>query len=1007
MSPSDPHKPDDHYPPAAEPVDDDLPTEILGPDAVIDLGDLATADDGGSGSIPLANLPDPPSGQSLTSWTEVIRRQRAASGSVPPKPAAPVVDAPSDHDLLSRMDDESRPGDTSEIRPGDLPVVGGHSASEIDLGRLSGPGPGGPASSSEVGFDILYPPSDAGGAMRAPPPADYPPLTEDDFAEAAEADDIPFAAEATGDSFAGLGDDPPPGPAAERSSILDVLLNDPKGSSARGSASDILAYGHLPTPPTPPAPPRGRPSSHDHVAPAPPSGWLLDEVPDDDDRGEIVPESRPGADAVVDLYNESPHRPPSLTDSGSLDISEEAIEEARRRSELMESSSVDLSSRPNLLESRFDLNSQSGHEVDLDLPPVAEDGSSSMVYPRQAVRENQEALEAEFEDRRRRGGGAEPPRPARRDEARAGGGGQYLLRGTVLGLLLGVGGTLGAYFGGLLPNGSPVTTVATGGGDTSAEVAQLKKDVAAARAEAADAKAKGADPAELALVRRTAADAVQAEQAAKAELATATTAAADAKKDLAESMKAVQAAQAEAVAAKKELTDATTGLTKVFKDAGLDAAKPAEAIKTLVDARTAAEAKEKETAGKVAEAEKKAVDAGKLAETAKKSADDAVAAATEAKKAQEAGATTLAALADRLTKAKFVGEKADGPALVKGVEDALKAAGTDATAALRDELAKTRDAETKAKTDLTAAREKETAASKAAQTAKDEAQKLADVAKAAEMKAAAEAAKVEKLTKDLADAGKGTDEKVKVAEAKVTQLAKELADAAKGTDEKVAAATKAAAEKADKLSKDLAAATKATDEKVVAALKDAQDKAATETAKLKADADKAAKAAEVARLDAEKAAAEMKAAEVRATTETAKLKTENDRLAKELDAVKELAAAIRAPGATVPGGPPAKPDAGKIADRHFGDALADLYRGRTAEAESGFRKAIQFQPDDARFHYLLGVALWSNGSQKEAEGEFKKGQELELANRPDRRAVSAALERIQGPARQAVNAYRP
>ena len=65
MSPSDPRDPDDRNPPAAEPVDDDQPTEVLGPDAVIDLGDLASADDGGSMSIPLANLPDPPSGQSV------------------------------------------------------------------------------------------------------------------------------------------------------------------------------------------------------------------------------------------------------------------------------------------------------------------------------------------------------------------------------------------------------------------------------------------------------------------------------------------------------------------------------------------------------------------------------------------------------------------------------------------------------------------------------------------------------------------------------------------------------------------------------------------------------------------------------------------------------------------------------------------------------------------------------------------------------------------------------
>jgi Flp pilus assembly protein TadD len=153
--------------------------------------------------------------------------------------------------------------------------------------------------------------------------------------------------------------------------------------------------------------------------------------------------------------------------------------------------------------------------------------------------------------------------------------------------------------------------------------------------------------------------------------------------------------------------------------------------------------------------------------------------------------------------------------------------------------------------------------------------------------------------------------------------------------------------------------------------------------------------------------AEAKAAQEKVAADAAKLKTENARLAQELETVKDIAAAIKAPGSAAPTGPALKPDVGKIADRHYGDALGNLYRGRLLEAESGFRKAIQFKSDDARFHYLLGVVLWSNGNQKDAEEAFKKGHELELAGSPDRRTVSEALERIQGAARQAVNAYRP
>jgi hypothetical protein len=956
MSPSDPRDPDDRNPPAAEPVEDDVQTEILGPDGVIDLGDLASVDDGGSMSIPLANLPDPPSGQSLTSWTEVIRRQRAASETAP-KAAEPVVDAPSDNDLRSRMADE----------PETRPVVNPRSASEIDLGSSPWGTPGsGPTSSSEVGFPVMAPPSDAAGSMRPPMAAEYPPLTEADFAET---ENVPFAAEAepVSDSYAGLGDSPPDEPGSERSSILDVLVSDAKDSGARPpSASDILAYGQAPPMPR-------RPSSHETVPPPPPpSGWLIDEVPGDD-QGELIPESRTGTDAVVDLYAEAAHRPPSITDSGSLEISDEAIEEARRRSDLAESSSVDLSSRPGLVESNFDLGLQSAGDIDLGLPANQGDASSSMVYP-QGVRENQAALEAEFAERRRQTGGSpEPIRPVRRDEGPSGSGTQYMLRGTVLGFLIASGTALMAYFGGLVPNSSPVTTAA-GTTDSSAEVAKLRKDLDATKTELAEAK-KGANPAELTAAKQAAADAAKAEQAAKTELATATAAAADA-------MKAADAAKAEAMTAKKELADATTGLAKVFKDAGLDPAKPAEAIQSLVTAKTTAETK-------VVEAEKKATDANKLAETAKKSADDALAAANEAKKAQEASATTLTALTERLVKAKFVGEKADGPALVKGVEDALKAASTDATAALRDELAKSREAETKAKTDLTAANTKATDAAKAADTAKAEATKLADLAKAAETKATTEAAKADKLAKDLAAANKGVDEKV-------------------------AAATKAADEKADKLMKDLAAAGKTADEKVAAAVKAAQEKAATEAATLKADADKAAKlaadamkAATDARAEAAKVAAEAKTAQEKVAADAAKLKTENARLAQELETVKDIAAAIKSPGAPATTGPALKPDTAKIAARHYGDALGNLYRGRLMEAESGFRKAITFKADDARFHYLLGVVLWSSGHQKDAEEEFKKGHELELAGSPDRRAVSESLERIQGAARQAVNTYRP
>src|SRR5262249_246034 len=252
-------------------------------------------------------------------------------------------------------------------------------------------------------------------------------------------------------------------------------------------------------------------------------------------------------------------------------------------------------------------------------------------------------------------------------------------------------------------------------------------------------------------------------------------------------------------------------------------------------------------------------------------------AATEAVKGRETSDAIVKSVGERLAKAKFVGDKPDSAALVKGLDDALKAANTDATASLRDELAKARADEAKAKTDLTAAKAKEADAAKKAQGLQAEA---------------------DKLTADRKSGGE------------------------------------------------------------------------------------------------------------RLTSETAKLRDENTRLARDLEAVKELAVAIRPPGATLVG-PIPKPEPGKLADRAFGDGLRAYYGGQYGAAESHFRKAITFSPDDARYHYLLGLTLWVTDDKKGAEAEFEKGRDLELAGRPAPRLISSLLERVQGPARQAVNAYRP
>src|SRR3954454_16307443 len=105
MSPNDPtqkKKPE-------QPTPTSLPEIDVGSEGTVDLGDLPFSDD--ASAIALAQLPEPPSGQSLTSWTEVIRRQRAATEGAPQHPVS--VDAPSDKDILLNVPATERSGPLS------------------------------------------------------------------------------------------------------------------------------------------------------------------------------------------------------------------------------------------------------------------------------------------------------------------------------------------------------------------------------------------------------------------------------------------------------------------------------------------------------------------------------------------------------------------------------------------------------------------------------------------------------------------------------------------------------------------------------------------------------------------------------------------------------------------------------------------------------------------------------------------------------------------------------
>ncbi|HKB00715.1 MAG TPA: hypothetical protein VKD90_00785, partial [Gemmataceae bacterium] len=469
--------------------------------------------------------------------------------------------------------------------------------------------------------------------------------------------------------------------------------------------------------------------------------------------------------------------------------------------------------------------------------------------------------------------------------------------------------------GGALPGRGDKPTTTAAATDNSAEVARLRQEADAAKAEAAAAKTNAETA--TASVRQVlvTAGVANADRPAEAVrgLVTAKAASDNRVRQLTaeanKSRDAANLARQEAEAAKKNVADAQNAVEKAKADLA-NAAKAADA--RLADARAAAEAKEKEALTKITELAKREEEYAKAADAAKKAAEDAA-------RARDASEGTLKAIGDRLAKARFVGEKPDGAALVKGLDDALKAVSTDATASLREELVKARDQEAKLKADLSAAREKEAAADKTATALRAEAQKLQDQVKAADQKVTNETAKLKTENE---------------------RLARQAADAI-------------------------------------------------------ANAQAATKVAEAAKAEADRVAAD-----------TARLRSENDRLARDLEAVRELAELIRSPAVTT-GGPVFKPDPVKLAERFFADGVRAYYAGRYPEAESALRKAIQFNGEDARYHYLLGLTLWMKKDLVGAEAEFEKGRDMELAGRPSSRVISAVLERFQGPARQAMNVYRP
>ncbi len=642
------------------------------------------------------------------------------------------------------------------------------------------------------------------------------------------------------------------------------------------------------------------------------------------------PDSSFGSDEDVDIYTEN-NRPPSLTDSGTLEISEEVRNESERRAAQLESSSIDMNSRPGLSSSEFEIGkpaeasakSKSESDVDLALPSTDDEGSSSVIVRRAALDSDQQLLAEKYQARpqpspnspnQKRARSPRVVMPSSHDElppARRRG---YLLHGGVIGLLLGAGGILAAYFGGALPDrkSHAATPPAI---DSSALLEQSRQEARAAKADANQSKASvvalkksltdaGIDPADPANSIKQLSDAKIASdtrvksltdelETRKNELAAAQTQATNATAAERAAKKSQVSAEAIAANTKKQLD----GVNKALEEAKTDVLA---AKKSAANALQLAQTRELEAKTKLADAAKREMALVAAVDAAKSTAEDAA-------KARDAHAATIAAIGDRLTKAKFVGDKPNAAAIVKGLDSAIKAASTDATSALRNDLAKAHAAEAKLSSELEA-----------------------------------KSAKLDRLNKTESEA------------------------------------------------------------------RAERDKFATEASKYKATADRLSKEltdASSSAAAAEKLAAQEKANAAQLATETARLKVDNRRLARDLQAVRELADLIKSQPASERF--VAKPDPARIADRFFNDGLRAYYAGEYPGAQSSFRKALQFHPDDARYHYLLGLSLWMANDLKAAQKAFEDGRDLEMDARPPSRVISRVLERIQGPARQAVNAYRP
>jgi hypothetical protein len=219
-----------------------------------------------------------------------------------------------------------------------------------------------------------------------------------------------------------------------------------------------------------------------------------------------------------------------------------------------------------------------------------------------------------------------------------------------------------------------------------------------------------------------------------------------------------------------------------------------------------------------------------------------------------------------------------------------------------------------------------------------------------------------------------------------------------------------AREEAAKAKADAVATRDAAEQSLARAKADADKTTAALEAKVKAltdtkDADVQLAVARVkADLDGKVAAAEARFTSAEADRKTAVAAYERKLQEQAEDFRKDLALARAGvlASATV-----AERRAADRAEKLYGDGVTAYFAGRWADAEAAFAASTQADAGDARRWYFLGLARWAQGHTAAAREAFQAGAEWESRNAPPPRQIGAALERVQGPARQALDAIRP